>query len=57
MEWTLEEKRYHAWQLRKIIELTMNRKDSSNDTIQNRENTLNQMWKLVIQYERENGIR
>lgn len=46
----------YADQLRQIIEVTMNSKHHQ-WTIRSRETTLNAMWKLVIKYERENGIR
>lgn len=47
---------YHAWQLRQVIQLTMNSKHHY-WTIKSREHTLNTMWRLVVKYEKEKGLR
>lgn len=48
---THAEKVFAINQLRQIIELTMNSKNN-HWTIQSRERTLNKMWYLVRQYEK-----
>lgn len=56
MTLTHEDKVELADGLRQIITWTMNSKQHR-WTIQSRETTLNQMWKMTREYERENNIR